>query len=286
MLNTSVSLGRLGLPVYFVSEFALDDVGRAIDQFLQKNQVDTSFVYRYPDGKTAISLAFLDDKNDAHYTFYKSYPQKRFDIEFPEVREGDILLFGGLYSLMPEIREKLKSVVENARNAGAMIIYDPNMRSPHKDQMGDLCSFVFENISLAGMVRGSDEDFQTIMDIESGEEAYAFVRDQGCKNLVYTKSNERVEIHTPEGNSIVDVPEVDVVSTIGAGDNFNAGLVYELFRRNIVMKRLILADFKSMAQTAVSFGSHVCGHYDNYISNEFAGEILATGDRSPATEND
>jgi len=277
MLNTSVSLGRLKLPVFFISEFGLDDVGKEIDLFLQNNDVDTRFIYRYPDGKTAISLAFLDDQNDAHYTFYKNYPQKRFDTEFPVIGEGDILLFGGLYSLMPEIREKLKSLAEHARDAGAMIIYDPNMRSPHKDQMDGLRSFVFENISLAGIVRGSDEDFRTIMDVEDGEKAYSIVRDHGCEKLIYTKSSDRVEIYTPEGRSVIDVPKVEVISTIGAGDNFNAGVIYELFRRNSKFDQLALKDFETIAQTAVSFGSHVCGHYDNYISKDFAGEILAKG---------
>ena len=270
MLNTSVSLGRLGLPVYFISECARDDVGREINRFLDENAVDTSNVYRYTNGKTAISLAFLDDKNDARYTFYKNYPEKRFDIDLPEIKKGDILLFGGLYSLMPEIRKELKSVVENARGAGATIIYDPNMRSPHKKQMDGLREFVFENISLSEMVRGSDEDFMTIMDIADGNATYDLVRKNGCHNLIYTTSSEKVEIHTPNEKSIVDVPEVDVISTIGAGDNFNAGLIFELFKQDKDFEQLNQEAQKRMVQTAISFGSHVCTHYDNYISKDFA----------------
>ncbi|MEE4256540.1 MAG: carbohydrate kinase [Bacteroidales bacterium] len=277
MLNTSVSLGRLALPVFFISEFAQDDVGKEIDLFLQNNHVDTSYVYRYPDGKTAISLAFLDEKKDASYTFYKNYPRKRFNIEMPEIREGDILLFGGLYSLTPEIREKLISLVKDARDAGAMIIYDPNMRNPHKKQMDALRAFVFENISLAGMVRGSDEDFRTIMDIVDGEKAYSFVCDNGCKKLIYTRSSEQVEVYTPEGRSFSNVSRVSAVSTIGAGDNFNAGLIYELFRSGIDLDQLKLKNLENMVQTAISFGSHVCMHYDNYISKEFAEGIMANG---------
>jgi fructokinase len=197
----------------------------------------------------------------------------------PEILNGDILLFGGLYSLMPEIRDKLISLIKSARDAGTMIIYDPNMRSPHKKQMNELRKFVFENISLAGMVRGSDEDFRTIMDIDTGDKAYAFIRDHGCQNLIYTKSSERVELYTPDRNYSTPVPEVNVVSTIGAGDNFNAGLIYELFRQEIQLHDLRQSELQRMVQTAISFGSHVCTHYDNYISKDFAGEILATGDR-------
>lgn len=286
MLNTSVSLGRLGLPVYFISEFATDDVGREIELFLKANAVDTSCVFRYMEGKTAVSMAFLDDMNDARYTFYKNYPKKRFDIALPQIHAGDMLLFGGLYSLMPEIRDELISVVKNARDAGAMIIYDPNMRSPHKKEMDALREFVFENISLAGMVRGSDVDFRTIMDIEDGGNAYSMLLDHGCQHLVYTKSSDRVEVHIPDGELVTNVPEIEVVSTIGAGDNFNAGLIYELFNQGTEIDRLKLDDWNRMVQTAISFGSHVCTHYDNYISEEFAAEILAAGNRPQANGNE
>jgi len=34
MLNSSVSLGRIGLPVHLISEYGDDDIGRIIDDFL------------------------------------------------------------------------------------------------------------------------------------------------------------------------------------------------------------------------------------------------------------
>ena len=71
VLNSMVSLGRTGLPVSFISEYGRDDVGSLIDRFLNDNGVNTSSVYRYNDANTSLALAFLDEKNDAHYTFYK-----------------------------------------------------------------------------------------------------------------------------------------------------------------------------------------------------------------------
>lgn len=285
MLNTSVSLGRLGMQVHLISEYADDDVGRLINSFLRDSGVNTDFVYRYAEGKTAISLAFLDDKSDAHYTFYKNYPKERFAGDMPHVGRGDILLFGGLYSLMPGIRSQLVALIRKAKDSGAMIIYDPNIRSPHKDQMDDLREYVYENISLADLVRASDEDFITIMDIAEGKEAHTLLIEKGCNYLVYTKSNERVEIYSPRGITSVGVGQVEVVSTIGAGDSFNAGLIYELFNQEKDITGLSLDDLGRMVQTAISFGSHVCTHYDNYISEEFVREILATGYRRPVTGN-
>lgn len=103
VLNSVVSLGRMGLPIFFISEYGKDDVGNLIDDFLKNNGVNSSFVHRYQNGSTALALAFLNEKNDAHYSFYKDYPGKRLDIDFPVIERNDIILCGSFYAIWPEI---------------------------------------------------------------------------------------------------------------------------------------------------------------------------------------
>ena len=110
---------------------------------------------------------------------------------------------------------------------GALVIYDPNIRSPHKNEIEELRELIYENISLADMVRGSDDDFRTIFNVSTGKEAYRITHKHECNTLVYTKSNIGVEIHCPSGARDVTTPPTKVVSTIGAGDSFNAGLIFE-----------------------------------------------------------
>jgi fructokinase len=76
VLNSAVSIGRMGLPVSFISEYGNDAVGDLIDDFLKSNGVDPSNVYRHKDGSTSLALAFLNEKNDASYTFYKQFLKK------------------------------------------------------------------------------------------------------------------------------------------------------------------------------------------------------------------
>ena len=270
MLNTTVSLGRLGLPVQFISEYGTDKTGDIIDAFLKKNGVDTALAYRYHEGNTPIALAFLNEQNDAKYTFYKPYPEKRLEIDLPSFNSGDIVLFGAFYSLMPEVRHQLISFVKEAKAAGATILYDPNIRSPHKDGINELRELIYENLSLADIVRGSDEDFNTIFDITDGESAYDITKRFDCKTLIYTKSNTGVEIHHPGGMIEMKVPAVNTVSTIGAGDSFNAGLIYELFNSNEELHDISVDGLEKIVKTAISFGSHVCTHYENYVSESFA----------------
>ena len=274
MLNTTVSLGRLGLPVSFVSEYGNDRVGDIIDKFLKENGINTDLVSRYDDGKTPIALAFLNRQNDANYSFYKPYPDQRLQIELPAFEAQDIILYGGFYSLMPEIREQLLFFVRSAKAAGATVIYDPNIRSPHKDEINELRELIYENLELADIVRGSDEDFSTIFESHEGHSAYKIVSQYDCKYLFYTKSDIGVEIFYPGGRQELKVPDVKTLSTIGAGDGFNAGLIYELYHLQEKLMDIPPDGLKKITQMAISFGSHVCTHYENYISHDFVEKIV------------
>ena len=69
--NSMISLGRVGVPSCFLSEIGDDKVGNLIRTFLTDNGVNAHYLTEYPDSKSPISLAFLDENNNATYSFYK-----------------------------------------------------------------------------------------------------------------------------------------------------------------------------------------------------------------------
>jgi fructokinase len=278
VLNSMVSMGRMGLPVSFISEYGLDDVGYLIDNFLKNNGVNTSVVHRFNIGNTSLALAFLDDKNDAHYTFYKDIPGKRLDIEFPETREDDLVQCGSFYAIWPEIRTKFKQFILSAKEKGALIIYDPNFRKSHLSDLDKLKPLIIENMQMASLIRGSDEDFRTIFGVKSADEAWEVVS-KYCKCLVYTANAEGVFVRTPSFSGKFEVQKIDPVSTIGAGDNFNAGMITSIYHNNFnreQLESLNADDWQKIIKPAVSFATHVCLSYENYISPDFAEKYLST----------
>lgn len=275
MLNSIVSLGRVGLPVHFISEYADDDVGSLIDGFLHSNGVDTSYVHHYRDGKTKLALAFLNERNDAAYTFYEKYSEKRLEIEFPEIVKNDILLCGSIYAITDEIRDKFRSLVSNAHRNGAIVIYDPNFRSAHRHELDRLKPLIIENMSMASLVRGSDEDFSNIFGAATPDEAWDAVKNY-CRCLVYTANAEGVYVRTEKFSGRFPVKKLTPVSTIGAGDNFNAGMMGALYLNWINTEHLesIGEDiWNKIITMGVDFASEVCMSYENYVSEEFAGRI-------------
>ena len=278
MLNGLVSLGRAGLSGIFISEYAQDDVGNLVDDFLKSNGVDTTLVHRFRDGKTVLAMAFLDEKNDAHYTFYRDFPKERLNIKMPEISQDDIVMCGSFFAITPEIRAKFVEFMQWARNSGALIIYDPNFRKSHLSELEKLRPYIIENMQMADIVRGSDEDFNTVLGTDNADETYEAVS-KYCRCLVYTANSGGVFIRTPSLSKHFPVQPIKPVSTIGAGDNFNAGMVASIYRGNILKNQLESLDeneWSKIVATAVSFAADVCMSYENYISPEFALKSLGT----------
>ncbi len=275
-LNSSVTLGRLGIDVHFISEYGLDEVGNFIDTFLNQNNVSTEYVYRYHGGKSALALAFLNENNDASYDFYKLYPEKRLNVSFPKINQDDIVLFGSIYAITPEVRDQIISFIKEAKKNKAIVIYDPNFRKTYLHDLKKLIPLIEENISYSRIIRGSNEDFSFILGATNAEEAYDMIKDK-VKFMLYTANKKGVTLMTPKLKETFPVKKIDAISTIGAGDNFNAGIIFSLIQKGIGYKSLndlTANNWQVIIETAVEFATHVCLSYENYVSQDFANAFL------------
>ena len=276
MQNSTVTLGRIGLPVYFISEYASDNVGSIIDNFLLENGVGTNYVDHFKEGKTKLALAFLNEKNDASYTFYQDYPEKRLNIDFPDLKKDDIILCGSIYAITPEIRKKFRDLTMQAKENGAIVIYDPNFRPTHSSDLDFLKPMIIENMQTAKLIRGSDEDFKNIFGANTPDEAWDIIR-KYCNCMVYTANAQGVYVRTVSYQGKFAVKAIKPVSTIGAGDNFNAGMMAAIYRNNISADQLDKMgeeQWSKVISMGVDFATNVCLSYENYISPEFANELL------------
>lgn len=277
VLNAFVSLGRLGWKPCFVSEYGQDNVGRLIEEFLIENGVNTRYVNRFNDGQSALAMAFLDDDNNANYTFYKNFPDERLQ-ELPEdIAADDIILFGSIYASSREVRRSVLRFLEMGLERGAIIIYDPNFRRAHLAELEELKPRIIENINYADIIRGSDEDFYLIFGAERPEKVREII-DNETKLLLYTQNTDNVKVFLNSLETSIPAEIIKAVSTIGAGDNFNAGIIHWLLKNGTTRAGLQLLqeeDLGDMAGTGIRFATNVCLGFDNYISHDFARGILS-----------
>ena len=272
VFNGLISLGRCGLDCTFVTEIGADLVGQNILGFMQENGVNTDYVSCYQGKKTAISLAFLDENNDARYSFYKDYPNNRLDFEMPFVEENDIMAFGAYFALNPVLRDKVKPFLQYAKDQGAILYYDLNFRDNHAHEVDNLRDTFRENFALADIVRGSHEDFLNLFGYDDCHRIYEETS-KYCPRLICTRGKDGVQVidHGQEYN-FTSRPII-AVSTIGAGDNFNAGMIYGFIKDNILRNNLdnmTQDEWSSLIGYGIEFGTEACMSTSNYVSKDFA----------------
>lgn len=277
VFNSLISLGRLGMNTTFISETGNDRVGRIVLDFLRDNGVDNSNVCVYADGRTPISLAWLNQNNDAEYEFYKDYPKARLDVIWPKIEKDDIVMIGSYFVLNPVLRTKTRQFLEYARESGALIYYDFNFRKSHAGEAMKLYADILDNIDFADIVRGSTEDMENMfmpsLNKSDAAEIYDTEIKYHCNNLICTDGPNEVLLITPQMRKTYPVGKIDTVSTIGAGDNFNAGVVFGLICEGIKrddLNTMSEGQWDSIIRCGMDFSAEVCQSLDNYISREFA----------------
>ena len=278
VFNGLVSLGRLQVPVTFISEVGKDQVGDLILRFMAQNHISTQYIDRFPDGKSPVSLAFLDANRNAKYAFYKDYPTQRLEVPFPRIEADDIFIIGSYYALNPALRPRMVEFLQYAHERKAIIYYDLNFRKAHAHEAIRLMPTVLENLEYADIVRGSDEDFLNLFGQQDGERVYADHIQFYCDRLITTYGAKGVDLYTSRFKQHYDALAIEPQSTIGAGDNFNAGLIFGLLKEDVRLKDLadLTPDsWERIIRHGMALAGEVCQSYDNYISTDFASRYLA-----------
>ena len=262
--NSIVSLGRAGVNCAMVTEVGGDHVGDLICNFLVNNGVSSEYVCRHEHVKSHITLAFLDEHNDAQYVFYKDHASVSLDGKLPQMEKDDVVLFGSFFSINPAIRPVVGGLLRAARVAGAWLYYDVNFRKNHIVDLPEVMPNIEENMRLANVVRGSMEDFDYMLGLQDGDAIYERVS-RHCRTLILTDGARSIRVYTPNGCETYPVQAIETVSTVGAGDNFNAGYIYAMMQG--------MEDQASRIEMAQRWSQNVCRQIGNNISDDLVATL-------------
>lgn len=276
--NGIVSLGRAGVKTVFVSETGNDRVGEYVRDFLRDNNVDTSAINVFQETKSPVSLAFLDKDNNADYIFYRDQKHDHMDFAYPDIQKDDIVVFGSFYAVNPALRPQVSGLLEYARQRGAIIYYDVNFRKAHQADVMKVTPNLIDNLEYADIVRGSKEDFEVLYKKDSAERVYRAETSFYCKRFIYTDGPNPVSVFSNNGfHKEYAMAKTETVSTIGAGDNFNAGFIYGMIKygvtRDDVEQGLSEEVWDKLIATATAFSADCCKDIFNYISKEFGQQL-------------
>ena len=281
--NAMVSLGRTvgkvrpEIPIVMVTQMGDDQVADIVTSFMRENNVSTEAVKRVEGTQSTVSMAMLDENNDAHYEFFRDSKVPPFEGCEIDFHPGDLVLFGSFFAINKGTREATKALIAKAKAAGAIIYYDINFRKSHLLDLPVTKAFIEENCSMSDIVRGSSEDIGYIYGSSDADLVYSEHMSKLCGTFICTKGADSTEVFSAGKKSVFGVEKIETVSTIGAGDNFNAGILFGLMMEGFSKEKvshLEEEDWEKLVPRAAKFSANVCQSMFNYVDPDFIDNVL------------
>lgn len=270
--NAMISVGRMGLPCAMITNVGGDNIGEMTERYMSENGVGTSLVYRQEGMKSHIALAFLDENDNAQYQFYKDHANMEMPLADIAISKDDTVLFGSFFAINPGIRNVTKALLTKADESGAFLYYDINFRASHIADIPMTMDNINENMTLSSVVRGSLEDFGYLYGTENVDEIYEKYIHPFCPYFICTDGGNPVQLRTPLLSLSFDAPKIKTVSTVGAGDNFNAGFLCQLMEEknisSLPLSEWEESDWEKLIANGQKFSAIVCQSLGNSIPSQ------------------
>jgi fructokinase len=228
-LNVAIGIARLGAPTGFVGGVSTDVFGRMIADHAEGSQVDLRYATRSAHPTTLAFVRMVD--GEPQYAFYdeatasRHWIYRKGSIPFADIQAIHI---GSTTLVNPTGAAETLAMVEDARGS-TTVSFDPNCRPNLVHHKNEYVRLMNDFSACADIVRLSDGDFNFLYgDTDYATKARTFLS-AGAELFVVTRGiRGAIAWHRQAGQVEVEARPVKVVDTIGAGDSFQAGLLFAL----------------------------------------------------------
>lgn len=274
--NVCVQAERLGCKCAYLSQVGNDAFGEFLIDTLKSEGIDTRFICKNDGYDTSLAFVSFGEGGERQFAFYRKtaadlyFTPEQFDgVEFSK---GDAFEFGSVALSTSAARKAHDAVIAKAKEAGALVCFDPNLRFNLWKDRDELKKVVLEYAEYADVVKVGDDELIFLTGEINADVAAKTLMRSGVKMLAVTRGARGAKLYLGDGRTF-DCRgfEVKAVDTTGAGDSFFGGLIAELLRLNIDKENILgKFDFQGILEFACKCGSYTTTGY---------GAIAAMGDR-------
>lgn len=246
-LNVAIGCARLGLRAGWISRLGNDEFGKYIQNFARGEGIDVSKVGLVDGYPTSLNFKeIMEDGNVRTFYYRDKSPTLTMtpdDLDENYFKQAKILHLTGIF---PAINSKNIPIVERAialaEMHGLKISFDPNIRLRmwSKKEAKEVLSSILPHVDI--LLAGDEE-----MDIIIGEsEPNAIIEKAKELGISYVaiKQGDKGSVGYHNGDFVESPPikASKVVDTVGAGDGFNAGILYGILQNWSLKKTLHFAN--------------------------------------------
>lgn len=132
--NVLAMLAKLGRRTAFIGKVGTDIFGRMMRMRIREAGIDDAGLVEGGEANTTLAFVSIDATGDRDFSFYRN-PGADMTLRWEEIpldllRRTRIFHFGTISMTHERIRQVTRDAVACAREAGALVSFDPNIRPP------------------------------------------------------------------------------------------------------------------------------------------------------------
>lgn len=241
--NFAYHAGRLGYDAIAISAIGQDALG---DELLEKlNQKKLEYLMPRVDYPTGTVQVTVDEKGIPSYEIkqHVAWDYIPYTSEMDAIaRECKAVCFGSLAQRNRESRTTIARFLDTV-SEDCLKVFDINLRQQFYTR-----DIIEESLHRCNILKINDEELDIIGPMLC-KDKQQLISDYQLLMLVLTCGTEGSYIFTPDEESFLPTPKVDVVDTVGAGDSFTGAFVASLLSGKSI---------REAHQAAVEVSAFVC----------------------------
>ena len=239
--NVLAMLRKLGHEVGFVGKVGRDMFGSQLEQALEEAGIDTAGLMRDDEVHTTLAFVHTAADGDRDFSFYRN-PGADMMLSEKDVfdcgsliRETKIFHFGTLSMTSEGCRSATKKAIEMAKDSGAMISFDPNLREPLWDSLEAAKEQVLYGLSKCDILKISDNEIVWLTGREDYEEGVRWIRARFDIPLILVSLGREGSLAFSRSSKVLVKPflQENTIETTGAGDTFCAGILHYVLEHGL-----------------------------------------------------
>ena len=229
--NVAIGLARLGLRCGWISRLGNDEFGKEILRTIRGEGVDVSRVIFDSSAPTGVFFIERRINSDFNCYYYRKSSAAGLispaDIDPDYIKQAKIIYLTGITPILSEsAREATQKMFQIALDSGQTIVFDPNLRL-RLCNIDTARSILVPLMQKSAYVLPGEEEIILLMECRELPEAVKKAHSLGISNLII-KTGAKGAVLARAGENPISISGFtakNFVSSIGAGDCFNAGFV-------------------------------------------------------------
>ncbi len=235
--NVAVGVAKLGVRSAFLGKVGADPFGYLLRDTLYANGVDVGGMRFDENARTALAFVSLTKEGVPDFIFYRNPSADMLyepgDVDTHRLRRAHIFHFGSISLLDEPVRSATLYALQIAREVGALISFDPNMRPALWKSEEEGRQAMELGLRYADVVKLNETELQFLTGVATPEvgTAHLFARFPQMVLVAVTLGEKGCYYATPMHSGAVAGIAVEVVETVGCGDAFVAAMLVQLRKR-------------------------------------------------------